>query len=184
MAQWYYRIDGETQGPISGKQLKQKADNGELKPNNEVRKEGSDGWAKAQKVKGLFREESSANSSDTNPSATGHSDNTPDLASAGKMFIQVAAKTFKDQAESAKKWSQEKLEDESTQEKIQAAKQSAKTLGKSLVSNPRRLIIVASSIFSLIVVSCCFLGLLAYLCLLYTSPSPRDRQKSRMPSSA
>ena len=25
---------------------------------------------------------------------------------------------------------------------------------------------------------------LAYLCLLYTSPSPRDRQKSRMPSSA
>ena len=26
--------------------------------------------------------------------------------------------------------------------------------------------------------------LLAYDCLLYTSPSPRDRQKSRMPSSA
>ena len=25
---------------------------------------------------------------------------------------------------------------------------------------------------------------LAYACLLYTSPSPRDRQKSRMPSSA
>ena len=24
----------------------------------------------------------------------------------------------------------------------------------------------------------------SYLCLLYTSPSPRDRQKSRMPSSA
>ena len=30
-----------------------------------------------------------------------------------------------------------------------------------------------------------FLGLLLLLiCLLYTSPSPRDRQKSRMPSSA
>ena len=27
-------------------------------------------------------------------------------------------------------------------------------------------------------------GALAYVCLLYTSPSPRDRQKSRMPSSA
>ena len=26
--------------------------------------------------------------------------------------------------------------------------------------------------------------LVIYLCLLYTSPSPRDRQKSRMPSSA
>ena len=27
-------------------------------------------------------------------------------------------------------------------------------------------------------------GILLYGCLLYTSPSPRDRQKSRMPSSA
>ena len=27
-------------------------------------------------------------------------------------------------------------------------------------------------------------GSLLYACLLYTSPSPRDRQKSRMPSSA
>ena len=27
-------------------------------------------------------------------------------------------------------------------------------------------------------------GILARICLLYTSPSPRDRQKSRMPSSA
>ena len=27
-------------------------------------------------------------------------------------------------------------------------------------------------------------ALLSRLCLLYTSPSPRDRQKSRMPSSA
>ena len=27
-------------------------------------------------------------------------------------------------------------------------------------------------------------GLNVYVCLLYTSPSPRDRQKSRMPSSA
>ena len=29
-----------------------------------------------------------------------------------------------------------------------------------------------------------YLSLLVYGCLLYTSPSPRDRQKSRMPSSA
>ena len=27
-------------------------------------------------------------------------------------------------------------------------------------------------------------GSIVYICLLYTSPSPRDRQKSRMPSSA
>ena len=31
---------------------------------------------------------------------------------------------------------------------------------------------------------CCRLEVLPYGCLLYTSPSPRDRQKSRMPSSA
>ena len=39
-----------------------------------------------------------------------------------------------------------------------------------------------------VAVDCCthglFLSLLFYSCLLYTSPSPRDRQKSRMPSSA
>ena len=28
------------------------------------------------------------------------------------------------------------------------------------------------------------IGVVASVCLLYTSPSPRDRQKSRMPSSA
>ena len=31
---------------------------------------------------------------------------------------------------------------------------------------------------------CKMLPILAVICLLYTSPSPRDRQKSRMPSSA
>ena len=30
----------------------------------------------------------------------------------------------------------------------------------------------------------CLNGALTWTCLLYTSPSPRDRQKSRMPSSA
>ena len=31
---------------------------------------------------------------------------------------------------------------------------------------------------------CCVVCIKLYYCLLYTSPSPRDRQKSRMPSSA
>ena len=30
----------------------------------------------------------------------------------------------------------------------------------------------------------CYLGVLDKVCLLYTSPSPRDRTRSRMPSSA
>ena len=42
---------------------------------------------------------------------------------------------------------------------------------KSLISN------IATGII-------CGLGSNGYICLLYTSPSPRDRQKSRMPSSA
>ena len=33
-------------------------------------------------------------------------------------------------------------------------------------------------------VDCSATDILTYFCLLYTSPSPRDRQKSRMPSSA
>ena len=36
--------------------------------------------------------------------------------------------------------------------------------------------------FCVVLLATCLLG--AWACLLYTSPSPRDRQKSRMPSSA
>ena len=36
---------------------------------------------------------------------------------------------------------------------------------------------------AIIIVTLCK-GLATYTCLLYTSPSPRDREKSRMPSSA
>ena len=35
-----------------------------------------------------------------------------------------------------------------------------------------------------VVLGACMLDKEAFSCLLYTSPSPRDRQKSRMPSSA
>ena len=48
--------------------------------------------------------------------------------------------------------------------------------GKALF-NP----LLMGSIFMIVFLSC--FGV-PYACLLYTSPSPRDRQKSRMPSSA
>ena len=44
--------------------------------------------------------------------------------------------------------------------------------------------ITSSTLNGLIFGSLTFLFLPYYTCLLYTSPSPRDRQKSRMPSSA
>ena len=52
-------------------------------------------------------------------------------------------------------------------------------LKNDIKSNSRRDFIKASSLTSVSLL----IGLNAN-CLLYTSPSPRDRQKSRMPSSA
>ena len=47
---------------------------------------------------------------------------------------------------------------------------------QSFLMNSQRLV--------LMILQVSIIGLLAIGCLLYTSPSPRDRQKSRMPSSA
>ena len=38
--------------------------------------------------------------------------------------------------------------------------------------------------FCLLLISAILIGIWAYSCLLYTSPSPRDMRRSRMPSSA
>ena len=38
--------------------------------------------------------------------------------------------------------------------------------------------------FCLLLISAILIGIWAYSCLLYTSPSPRDQRGSRMPSSA
>jgi len=54
MAQWQYKKDGKIRGPVSGKQLKQLADNGGILPEDRVRKSGMEKWAKAKHVKGLF----------------------------------------------------------------------------------------------------------------------------------
>ena len=45
--------------------------------------------------------------------------------------------------------------------------------------------VMCVAVTSVIAFSNLFISLIRnYICLLYTSPSPRDRQKSRMPSSA
>jgi len=54
---WYYLgADQQQCGPISGAGLKTLAAKGQLKPTDLVRKEGSETWHRAQKVKGLFTE--------------------------------------------------------------------------------------------------------------------------------
>ena len=61
-------------------------------------------------------------------------------------------------------------------------------LVRELKTNPdsRRLMVSAWNVGELneMTLPPCHYGFQLYTCLLYTSPSPRDRQKSRMPSSA
>ena len=52
--QWYYTQRGRRQGPVSAKQLKQLASFGQLKPTDNIWKEGMASWAPATRVDGLF----------------------------------------------------------------------------------------------------------------------------------
>jgi len=52
--EWYYSKDGEKQGPVTSKQLKELAASGQLQPTDSVWKEGMKEWAEAKAVKGLF----------------------------------------------------------------------------------------------------------------------------------
>ncbi|MCH8921866.1 MAG: DUF1559 domain-containing protein [Planctomycetes bacterium] len=53
-ANWFLRIDGQSVGPFSAGQLKQKAKSGELAQDGIVRKGESGSWLLASKVEGLF----------------------------------------------------------------------------------------------------------------------------------
>lgn len=52
--EWYYAVDGQQRGPVSGGRLKQLAAAGEIAKSDLVWKEGMADWVKAEKVKGLF----------------------------------------------------------------------------------------------------------------------------------
>ena len=54
-------------------------------------------------------------------------------------------------------------------------------IGKKLSSKQRDYMLYGMGAYQLVKV---FAVQMSHICLLYTSPSPRDRQKSRMPSSA
>jgi hypothetical protein len=51
---WYYKKDGRQFGPVPIGQLKQLAFAGQLDPTGYVRREGTEDWISASKVKGLF----------------------------------------------------------------------------------------------------------------------------------
>ena len=52
--QWYISKDGKEYGPLTPKDLKKKADSGEIGPDDKVRPEDRQNWVKAAAVKGLF----------------------------------------------------------------------------------------------------------------------------------
>lgn len=51
---WFYETNGQQTGPVTVKQLRQLAANGQLQPNDRVRKEDMDRWVRARAVRGLF----------------------------------------------------------------------------------------------------------------------------------
>ncbi len=54
-SKWYYSMEGSTQlGPVTGKQLKNLAATGRLRPTHMVRKEDMEKLVRARRVKGLF----------------------------------------------------------------------------------------------------------------------------------
>ncbi len=52
--QWFYTEDGKQQGPISSNELKSRAANGTMTPDELVWKEGMSEWVPARRIKGLF----------------------------------------------------------------------------------------------------------------------------------
>jgi TM2 domain-containing membrane protein YozV len=52
--EWYYSVDGDRQGPVSGAELKKLAEAGTLKATDLVWKDGMPDWVAAKSIKGLF----------------------------------------------------------------------------------------------------------------------------------
>ena len=65
--EWYYSVDGDRQGPVSGAELKKLAEAGTLKATDLVWKDGMPDWVAAKSIKGLF---GSSSAGTTAPSAS------------------------------------------------------------------------------------------------------------------
>ena len=60
--EWFYRISGETLGPVSGEELLSLAKRGRVRPSTLVRRGIQGAWVNADRVKGLFKHASGKSS--------------------------------------------------------------------------------------------------------------------------
>ena len=54
MSGWYFQVMGETIGPISTAELRERAMNGQISDDTLIRKDGVANWVSADRVAGLF----------------------------------------------------------------------------------------------------------------------------------
>ena len=107
--QWYYIKNGQRQGPINSKMLRQLANSGEVKPEEYIWKAGMTEWKTAKQVKGLFSE------SDTPPPVqTSPEPDPPALSKAAKdLVVALTAQTKKTgnkAIQAANDWRQKRAE--------------------------------------------------------------------------
>ena len=67
MTEWYYAIDGEQFGPVSDREIHDRAGDGSLQPSDLVWKDGFADWQQASAVAGLFPGVSSVPPAPQNP---------------------------------------------------------------------------------------------------------------------
>ena len=88
MSEWYCKVMGEELGPMSSAELKRMADQGQLTPQDFVRREPDDNWSSASRVKGLFGQQSGTAAKQVAPPAM-HPP--PGQRDGGVPFVNVTA---------------------------------------------------------------------------------------------
>jgi hypothetical protein len=69
MRKWFIRKDGQQYGPVDSIELKEKAESGELRPEDYVRPDDFSDWMRASTIRGLFELNTNNSPSSSNRSA-------------------------------------------------------------------------------------------------------------------
>ena len=111
--QWYYTKNGQRQGPINSKTLKQLANSGEVEPEEYVWKAGMTEWRTAKQVKGLFSADNTPEIAPP-PVQTSPEPDSPALGKAAKdLMVALTAQTKKtggQAIQAANDWRQKRAE--------------------------------------------------------------------------